>query len=267
MGIADTKIPDKQPYKLSGKEYITTRGLNLYDFGARMHDPAAMRFSTPDPLMEQYPSLSPYTYCAANPMKYIDPTGRKLKFANATDNDIQNILEILNRSVCGLATFSYDSTNNEIAFSFNSSYNRIDTSAPGYYAASFMSLIIESLQTTIINIFNDSDIIIGDALKHAIDLNDILRLGKEGYANDFGALIHECFEQYLLQKFADSEITDEILFRAHQRAIGAEGNLFNISINWDRQIIDDYIFFKYIENREEHTILIKTYDKNVIDRR
>ena len=41
----------------------------------RMHDPAAMRFSTPDPLMEQYPSLSPYTYCAANPLKYIDPTG------------------------------------------------------------------------------------------------------------------------------------------------------------------------------------------------
>ena len=75
MADADGKIPDKQPYKLSGKEYITTRGLNLYDFGARMHDPAAMRFSTPDPLMEQYPSLSPYTYCAANPLKYIDPTG------------------------------------------------------------------------------------------------------------------------------------------------------------------------------------------------
>ena len=75
MADADGKIPDKQPYKLSGKEYITTRGLNLYDFGARMHDPAAMRFYTPDPLMEQYPSLSPYTYCAANPMKYIDPTG------------------------------------------------------------------------------------------------------------------------------------------------------------------------------------------------
>lgn len=77
MGIADTKIPDKQPYKLSGKEYITTRGLNLYDFGARMHDPAAMRFSTPDPLMEQYPSLSPYTYCAANPKKYFDLYGLK----------------------------------------------------------------------------------------------------------------------------------------------------------------------------------------------
>ena len=69
MADAYGKIPDKQPYKLSGKEYITTRGLNLYDFGARMHDPAAMRFSTPDPLMEQYPSLSPYTYCAANPLK------------------------------------------------------------------------------------------------------------------------------------------------------------------------------------------------------
>ena len=89
MADADGKIPDKQPYKLSGKEYITTRGLNLYDFGARMHDPAAMRFSTPDPLMEKYPSLSPYTYCAANPMKYIDVNGLAIYDIDSNGNVIR----------------------------------------------------------------------------------------------------------------------------------------------------------------------------------
>ena len=33
------------------------------------------RFTTPDPAADQYPSLSPYAYCAANPLRYSDPTG------------------------------------------------------------------------------------------------------------------------------------------------------------------------------------------------
>jgi len=32
-----------------------------------------------DPKAQKYPSLSPYTYCADNPLKYIDPDGKKLK--------------------------------------------------------------------------------------------------------------------------------------------------------------------------------------------
>src|SRR5574344_2589282 len=28
-------------------------------------------------MFEKYPSISPYTYCANNPMKYVDPDGRK----------------------------------------------------------------------------------------------------------------------------------------------------------------------------------------------
>jgi len=29
-----------------------------------------------DPMFEKYPSISPYTYCANNPMKYVDPSGK-----------------------------------------------------------------------------------------------------------------------------------------------------------------------------------------------
>ena len=34
-------------------------------------------FDTPDPLAEQYPHLSPYAHCAANPLMYVDPSGKK----------------------------------------------------------------------------------------------------------------------------------------------------------------------------------------------
>ena len=77
-GIGDSD----QPYKYNGKEFDPTCGLNLYDYGARFMDPTlGGRFITPDPLAEKYGSLSPYAYCAGNPVKFIDPDGRKIDFS------------------------------------------------------------------------------------------------------------------------------------------------------------------------------------------
>ena len=64
-----------QPYKYNGKELDTKKGLNWYDYGARHYDAALGRFTTNDPLAEKYYSMSPYTYCADNPVKFIDPNG------------------------------------------------------------------------------------------------------------------------------------------------------------------------------------------------
>jgi RHS repeat-associated protein len=67
--------PEKQPYKFGGKELDEMHGLNWYDFGARPYDPLREQFITMDPLAEKYYSISPYAYCANNPMRYVDPTG------------------------------------------------------------------------------------------------------------------------------------------------------------------------------------------------
>jgi RHS repeat-associated protein len=74
-----------QPYKYSGKEQETMMGLTQYDFHARTLDYTCARFTTPDPLAEKYYSISPYAYCAGNPMRYIDPTG--MKFGDYYRND------------------------------------------------------------------------------------------------------------------------------------------------------------------------------------
>ena len=64
-----------QPYKYNGKEFDLKKGLNWYDYGARMYDPALGRFTTVDPMAEDYNAISAYAYCLNNPVRYVDPFG------------------------------------------------------------------------------------------------------------------------------------------------------------------------------------------------
>ena len=67
-----------QPYKYNGKEYDDKKELNWYDYGARHYDAATGRFTAIDPMTEKYFEISPYTYCVNNPIKFVDPNGKKI---------------------------------------------------------------------------------------------------------------------------------------------------------------------------------------------
>ena len=69
-----------QPYKFGGKELDAMYGLNIYDFHARTQTPDLARFTRPDPLAEKTPHLSPYLFCANDPVNNIDPTGMIVEF-------------------------------------------------------------------------------------------------------------------------------------------------------------------------------------------
>ncbi len=75
MSFADGITTSSQPYKFGNKELDTDRGLNWYDFSARFKTVDILAFTTMDPLAEKYYSISPYAYCANNPMRFVDPTG------------------------------------------------------------------------------------------------------------------------------------------------------------------------------------------------
>ena len=61
------------PYTFSGKEKDVETGYGY--FGARYYDSGLSVWLSVDPLSDKYPTLSPYTYCANNPIMMVDPDG------------------------------------------------------------------------------------------------------------------------------------------------------------------------------------------------
>ena len=54
-----------------------------------------------DPLSDKYPHISPYAYCGNNPMKFVDPDGKKVFFAKNVSisfkNDFRIAVEYMNK--------------------------------------------------------------------------------------------------------------------------------------------------------------------------
>ena len=65
-----------QRYRYNGKELDRMHGLDWYDYGARWMDAAIGRWHVMDPLCEKYYDISPYAYCAGDPVNAIDPDGK-----------------------------------------------------------------------------------------------------------------------------------------------------------------------------------------------
>ena len=62
-------------YLFNGKEWQATGAVNLLDYGARMYDPNLGRWFVQDP---EYQSANPYAFCYNNPVRFIDPDGKRI---------------------------------------------------------------------------------------------------------------------------------------------------------------------------------------------
>ncbi len=98
----NTKTASKSTPSFTGKERDSETGFSY--FGARYYDSDILTgWLSVDPLADKYPSLSPYAYCAWNPVRLTDPDGEdplffgllqyqgKAKFGNSNVGDAQKI--------------------------------------------------------------------------------------------------------------------------------------------------------------------------------
>ena len=83
-----------QPYKYGTKELDRQNGLDWYDSQARQQDPLVPRFTTIDPMSEKYYNISPYAYCAGNPIKFVDPTGTEIINGDGNIDEIYRLIRI-----------------------------------------------------------------------------------------------------------------------------------------------------------------------------
>ena len=111
-------ITIKYPLSSTGKERDSETGFSY--FGARYYDSDLMTgWLSVDPMADKYPSLSPYAYCACNPIKLVDPDGRMIDSATVSQN-IWNMVtpssETYNEKFANV--FNQLATDNTTLFSF-----------------------------------------------------------------------------------------------------------------------------------------------------
>ena len=68
-------IPAHSSFTFSAKEKDSETGFSY--FGSRYYSSDLSIWLSVDPMSDKYPSLSPYVYCADNPIKLVDPNGEE----------------------------------------------------------------------------------------------------------------------------------------------------------------------------------------------
>ena len=75
--------PAGTPAAAAGRPYL--------DFGARLYDPRTAAWLAPDPMAEKYYPISPYAYCAGNPVNLVDPDG--MWFTDSSLSIVQTLMD------------------------------------------------------------------------------------------------------------------------------------------------------------------------------
>ena len=170
-----------QKSKYIGKEFDHMHGLDLYDHGARMYDAAKVSWDRVDRLGEKYTQLSPYLYCASNPVVFLDADGCKVSLSGDSVN-VERFVNLLNEGV-GQQVFRFDHSSRTILYTASSK--------PNLYEKDIAN-IVNSNDYIIINVVSNSErVLIGDWLKKRVDVNDMESLNDYEGTSGAAAAYHE----------------------------------------------------------------------------
>lgn len=236
MGGGTVGNPGVQPYKYGTKELDRQNGLDWYDSQARHYDPLLGRTPTMDPLSEKYYSISPYAYCAGNPILFVDPTGMALHITGANALDaLQMLTERFERAGLQL----------EMDVTGNVTYKTQEGKKLSKEAKRLMEIIDDesirvNISTTNEKFTSEGDVLIGGAFMGntynedgSVDAYQEVNVGimKKGdrYSKKKGSLlfheITECYEGAVIAQqnqqsteLAINKISNPVYDEAHSKA-------------------------------------------------
>ena len=199
------------PYLFNAKELDEETG--MYYYGARYYEPKLFLWLSTDRFAEKYPNISPYAYCANNPVIYKDPNGDKIFLFGSEETQS----EYLNMLYISTGNF-YTLTNNVLSLigadpNFKGTKSQILTDiiqrgidSPKDYS---ITLVGESE--------DDKNVFIDSYFDRKIDISDLKLVGKTSSALQ-GALIGHYLNEI-------QENTD-IFKIAHTKSLEIEGLIY-----------------------------------------
>lgn len=224
LPIPESLNPERQPYKFGGKEFDEMHGMNASDFSARIYFEDLGRFMTPDPLAEKYYSISPYVYCANNPLRFIDPNGMEIMLPGekeAQDAYVQML---------------YTSTGNRYSIVDNKlTFVDVDANFEGTKSQTLINTIQSGINSKDVYTLNlvgangdDKGVFIDSYVDAKIDVSDLKVFGKASTALQAAAIGHFLYEIQAEAGYntASPEARDAIFMNAHNPSLGIEGRIY-----------------------------------------
>ena len=129
--------PPAARFTFSAKEKDAESGLSY--FGARYYSSDLSLWLSVDPMADKYPSMSPYVYCADNPVKLVDPNGEEW-FVNedgfikkGSNIDDHNVYFVKGRGEQDFGDSQKDSDGNIITVNIGKDIHQSTMQESGFY--------------------------------------------------------------------------------------------------------------------------------------
>ena len=247
----------------TGKEKDTETGYGY--FGARYMDHELMTmWLSVDPMADKYPSISPYAYCAWNPVKLMDPDGRELVLTGESEN-VNSLLIIINRcfsfstdvfKVVGGKMQSRELTKDEMA--------NMTTEQQEFYKT-IKSVIDDPNEITIGVVSNSSEVLFGSWKLSQIDVADVSALGEGDGVDMYSIIGHELAEQ----KYKQTTLFPSYEEGHYFHAIPTEKKMKGCLRQADRSYcFNRWIEFNYIDTEQRNSVSVMCYTdgkNNILD--
>ena len=189
-----------------------------------------------DPMWEKYVGMSPYNYCAGNPVKFVDKKGEDvfLSFQNDEVREhflvlVNNMLESSSNAIELLETYdTYIGLSYKVIF--RNPQNESYTSNRSSRLYSELKSIVDDDAIARINVVSDDpEVTVGSFTSSTIDILDISEFDKTGDmgASSAATLIHELREQLEKGRLGlfPGEGNARQYYRCHGKAVVSENGV------------------------------------------